>query len=174
MFQVLAAVYKALSDHHVYLEGTLLKPNMVTPGHACTQKFSNEEIAMATVTALRRTVPPAVSGVTFLSGGQSEGEASINLNTINKCPLLKPWALTFSYGRALQASALKAWGGKKENLKAAQEEYIKRALVRQDCEHGQAGGASGENASDSSFLLGQQPRLSRKVHPKWPVWSRSQ
>lgn len=59
---MLAAVYKALSDHHIYLEGTLLKPNMVTPGHACTQKFSNEEIAMATVTALRRTVPPAVPG----------------------------------------------------------------------------------------------------------------
>nr|6MWQ_A Chain A, DARPin, Muscle-type aldolase chimeric fusion [synthetic construct]6MWQ_B Chain B, DARPin, Muscle-type aldolase chimeric fusion [synthetic construct]6MWQ_C Chain C, DARPin, Muscle-type aldolase chimeric fusion [synthetic construct]6MWQ_D Chain D, DARPin, Muscle-type aldolase chimeric fusion [synthetic construct] len=127
--KVLAAVYKALSDHHIYLEGTLLKPNMVTPGHACTQKYSHEEIAMATVTALRRTVPPAVTGVTFLSGGQSEEEASINLNAINKCPLLKPWALTFSYGRALQASALKAWGGKKENLKAAQEEYVKRALA---------------------------------------------
>ncbi|XP_025209304.1 uncharacterized protein LOC112604485 [Theropithecus gelada] len=67
--KVLAAVYKALSDHHIYLEGTLLKPNMVTPGHACTQKFSHEEIAMATVTALRRTVPPAVTGITFLSGG---------------------------------------------------------------------------------------------------------
>ncbi|KAH0520184.1 Fructose-bisphosphate aldolase A [Microtus ochrogaster] len=88
--KVLAAVYKALHDHHVYLEGTLLKPNMVTPGHACTQKYSNEEIAMATVTALCRTVPPAVTGVTFLSGGQSEEEASINLNVINKCPLLKP------------------------------------------------------------------------------------
>ncbi|KAH0516482.1 Fructose-bisphosphate aldolase A [Microtus ochrogaster] len=111
--KVLAAVYKALSDHHVYLEGTLLKPNMVTPGHACTQEYSNEEIAMATVTALHGTVPPAVTGVTFLSGGQSKEEASINLNAINKCPLLKPWALTFSYGRALQASALKAWGRKK-------------------------------------------------------------
>lgn len=64
-----------------------------------------------------------------MSGGQSEEEASINLNAINKCPLLKPWALTFSFGRALQASALKTWGGKKENLKAAQEEYIKRAQV---------------------------------------------
>uniref|UniRef100_A0A2K5DCE3 Fructose-bisphosphate aldolase n=1 Tax=Aotus nancymaae TaxID=37293 RepID=A0A2K5DCE3_AOTNA len=124
--KVLAAVHKALSDH-IYLEGSLLKPNMVTPGHACTQKFSHEEIAMATVTALRRPVPLTVPGITFLSGGQSEEEASINLNAINKCPLQKPWALTF-YGRALQASALKAWGGKKENKKAAQEEYIKRAL----------------------------------------------
>lgn len=64
--QVLAAVYKALSDHHVYLEGTLLKPNMVTPGHACPIKYSPEEIAMATVTALRRTVPPAVPGTKLL------------------------------------------------------------------------------------------------------------
>uniref|UniRef100_A0A8D0ER55 Fructose-bisphosphate aldolase n=1 Tax=Strix occidentalis caurina TaxID=311401 RepID=A0A8D0ER55_STROC len=127
--KVLAAVYKALSDHHVYLEGTLLKPNMVTPGHACTKKYSPEEIAMATVTALRRTVPPAVPGITFLSGGQSEEEASLNLNAINRCPLARPWALTFSYGRALQASALKAWAGKKDNTKAAQEEYVKRALV---------------------------------------------
>ncbi|XP_074414120.1 fructose-bisphosphate aldolase A isoform X11 [Zonotrichia albicollis] len=84
--KVLAAVYKALSDHHVYLEGTLLKPNMVTAGHACATKYSPEEIAMATVTALRRTVPPAVPGITFLSGGQSEEEASINLNAINRCP----------------------------------------------------------------------------------------
>ncbi|NXG66560.1 ALDOA aldolase, partial [Hemiprocne comata] len=126
---VLAAVYKALSDHHVYLEGTLLKPNMVTGGHACPQKYSPEEIAMATVTALRRTVPPAVPGITFLSGGQSEEEASINLNAINRCPLPRPWALTFSYGRALQASALRAWAGKKDNTKVAQEEYVKRALV---------------------------------------------
>lgn len=68
-------------------------------------------------------------GITFLSGGQSEEEASINLNAMNQCPLHRPWALTFSYGRALQASALKAWGGKKENGKACQEEFIKRALV---------------------------------------------
>uniref|UniRef100_A0A672NRK0 Fructose-bisphosphate aldolase n=1 Tax=Sinocyclocheilus grahami TaxID=75366 RepID=A0A672NRK0_SINGR len=128
--KVLAAMYKALSDHHVYLEGTLLKPNMVTAGHSSSHKYAPQEIAMATVTALRRTVPPAVPGITFLSGGQSEEEASINLSAINQCPLSKPWALTFSYGRALQASALKAWGGKKENGKACQEEFVKRAIVR--------------------------------------------
>uniref|UniRef100_A0A8D2KR02 Fructose-bisphosphate aldolase n=1 Tax=Varanus komodoensis TaxID=61221 RepID=A0A8D2KR02_VARKO len=127
--QVLAAVYKALSDHHVYLEGTLLKPNMVTPGHACPIKYSPEEIAMATVTALRRTVPPAVPGVTFLSGGQSEEEASVNLNAVNTCPLPRPWALTFSYGRALQASALGAWRGQRENESAATEEFVKRAEI---------------------------------------------
>lgn len=70
------------------------------------------------------------SGVTFLSGGQSEEEASVNLNAINNCPLAKPWALTFSYGRALQASALNAWRGELTNEKAATEEFIKRAQVR--------------------------------------------
>ncbi|KAG5837256.1 fructose-bisphosphate aldolase C-like isoform X1 [Anguilla rostrata] len=127
--KVLSAVYKAMSDHHVYLEGSLLKPNMVTPGHSCPTKYSPEEIAMATVTALRRTVPPAVAGVTFLSGGQSEEEASINLNAINNCHLSKPWALTFSFGRALQASALNTWRGLKENADNATEEFIKRAKV---------------------------------------------
>jgi len=87
-----------------------------------------EQIAEATVTALRRTVPAAVPGVTFLSGGQSEEEASVNLNAINNVPK-RPWALTFSYGRALQASVLRAWGGKKENVKAAQDELLKRARV---------------------------------------------
>lgn len=127
--RVLAAVYNALSDHHVYLEGTLLKPNMVTPGHSCSTKYSPEEVAMATLTAIRRTVPPAVPGVAFLSGGQGEEEASVHLNAINNCPLSKPWVLTFSFGRALQASALRAWRGHKENEKAATEQFIKRAEI---------------------------------------------
>lgn len=124
---VLAAVYKALNDHHVYLEGTLLKPNMVTAGQSCPKKYTPEEVAVATVTALRRTVPAAVPGVTFLSGGQSEEEASVHLNAINQVKLGRPWALTFSYGRALQASVLRAWAGKKENVKAGQDELLKRA-----------------------------------------------
>ncbi|XP_036675298.1 fructose-bisphosphate aldolase isoform X2 [Drosophila suzukii] len=123
---VLAAVYKALSDHHVYLEGTLLKPNMVTAGQSA-KKNTPEEIALATVQALRRTVPAAVTGVTFLSGGQSEEEATVNLSAINQVPLVRPWALTFSYGRALQASVLRAWAGKKENIPAGQNELLKRA-----------------------------------------------
>ncbi|XP_072320488.1 fructose-bisphosphate aldolase C-A [Eucyclogobius newberryi] len=127
--QVLAAVYKAMSEHHVYLEGTLLKPNMVTAGHSCLTKYSPEEVAMATLTAIRRTVPPAVTGVAFLSGGQGEEEASIHLNAINNCPLPKPWTLTFSFGRALQASALRAWRGHKENEKAASEQFIRRAEI---------------------------------------------
>ncbi|XP_028824465.1 fructose-bisphosphate aldolase C-B [Denticeps clupeoides] len=151
--KVLAACYKALSDHHVYLEGTLLKPNMVTPGHACPTKFSNEEIAMATVTALRRTVPPAVPGVTFLSGGQSEEEASINLNAINICPLPKPWALTFSYGRALQASALGAWRGEKANEKAATEEFVKRAEANGLASQGKYVSKGGSGAAGKSLYV---------------------
>uniref|UniRef100_A0A673K0J2 Fructose-bisphosphate aldolase n=1 Tax=Sinocyclocheilus rhinocerous TaxID=307959 RepID=A0A673K0J2_9TELE len=127
--KVLAAVYKALSDHHVYLEGTLLKPNMVTAGHSCTKKYNPQEVAMATVTALRRTVPAAVPGICFLSGGQSEEEASLNLNAMNQLPLHRPWKLSFSYGRALQASALAAWKGQAANKKAAQDAFVTRAKI---------------------------------------------
>jgi fructose-bisphosphate aldolase class I len=128
--KVLAAVYKALSDHHVYLEGTLLKPNMCTPGFQSAKRATPQEIALATVTALSRGVPPAVPGVTFLSGGQSEEEATLNLNALNNISTVKrPWALTFSFGRALQASVLSAWQGKKENVAAAQQELLKRAAV---------------------------------------------
>uniref|UniRef100_A0A2K5RC13 Fructose-bisphosphate aldolase n=1 Tax=Cebus imitator TaxID=2715852 RepID=A0A2K5RC13_CEBIM len=141
--KVLAAVYKALSYHHIYLEGTLLKPNMVTPGQACTQKFPHEEIAMVTVTALCHNSSPAVPGITFLSGALSEEEASISLNAINKCPLLKPWA-----------SALKAWGGKKENKKVVQEEHIKRALANSLASQGKytPSGQAGAAASESLVI----------------------
>ena len=128
--KVLAAVYKALSDHHIFLEGTLLKPNMCTAGFQCAKKYTAADIARATVTALSRGVPPAVPGVTFLSGGQSEEDASLNLDALNKLTgIKKPWALTFSYCRALQASVLAAWQGKKENVQAAQNELLKRAAV---------------------------------------------
>lgn len=125
--QVLAFTYKALSDHHVYLEGTLLKPNMVTAGQSCKQKFTAEQNAKATVLALSRTVPPAMPGVVFLSGGQSEEDATLNLNAINLCPGPKPWALSFSFGRALQASVLKAWKGDENNKAEAQKMFVTRA-----------------------------------------------
>ncbi|NP_001164328.1 fructose-bisphosphate aldolase isoform A [Nasonia vitripennis] len=151
--EVLAAVYKALADHHVYLEGTLLKPNMVTPGQSCPKKATPQEIAAATVTALSRTVPPAVPGITFLSGGQSEEEASVNLDAINKFPGKKPWALTFSYGRALQASVLQAWGGKKDQINAAQDELIKRAKANSESALGKyAGGVAGA-AGDAALFV---------------------
>lgn len=128
--KVLAATYKACSDHHLYLEGSLLKPNMVIPGMQCAKRNTPEEIAAATVITLQRTVPPAVVGITFLSGGQSEEEATVNLSAINAYKNeegRKPWKLSFSYGRALQASVLKAWAGKAENVEAGQKELLKRA-----------------------------------------------
>lgn len=102
---------------------------MVTPGQSCPTKATPQQIAAATVTALLRTVPPAVPGITFLSGGQSEEEASVNLDAINKYPAKKPWVLTFSYGRALQASVLRAWQGKPDQIAAGQQELLKRAKV---------------------------------------------
>ena len=125
--RTLAAVYKALHDHNVYLEGTLLKPNMVLPGHDCPTKYTPEQVAEATVTVFQRTLPVAVPGVTFLSGGQSEVVATTHLNAINADQAVKPWKLTFSYGRALQASVLQAWKGKPENVKAAQDVFLHRA-----------------------------------------------
>jgi fructose-bisphosphate aldolase class I len=124
---VLAAVYKALSDHHVYLEGTVLKPSMVVPGRNSRVKSTPEDVGKATMTALLRTVPPAVAGVAFLSGGQGEEESTLNLNSINKVPAKRPWPTTFCFGRALQETAQTAWAGK--NVKAGQEKFIERLKV---------------------------------------------
>jgi len=149
---VLAAVYKALSDHHVYIEGTLLKPNMVTPGQSCPIKATPEEVGRATVTALSRTVPPAMPGVVFLSGGQSEEEASVNLNAINQFSgAPKPWSLSFSFGRALQASCLKAWAGK--DVAAGQEELLRRAEINGQAARGEyGGGKAGAAGAESNFV----------------------
>jgi len=107
---VFSVVMKAMIDQKLIIEGCLLKPNMVTPGASCPEKKSAEEIAWYTVRTLSRSIVPALPGVTFLSGGQSEEEASCNLNAMNKISEIKrPWALTFSYGRALQQSVLRAW-----------------------------------------------------------------
>uniref|UniRef100_A0A4X2KYF7 Fructose-bisphosphate aldolase n=1 Tax=Vombatus ursinus TaxID=29139 RepID=A0A4X2KYF7_VOMUR len=125
--KVFASVFKALNDHHIFLEGTVLQPNMVMPGYNCCQKYCLEEIAIATITAFRNTVPPAVPGVALMSGGQSEEDSTMLLNALNKCSLPKSWILTFSYGQPLQISAAKIWGGKDCNVKMAQQEYLKRA-----------------------------------------------
>lgn len=106
--RVQAAVVKALSDHHVLLEGILLKPNMVLAGTNATPA-TPEQVAQYTVRTLQRTLPAAVPGVVFLSGGQSEIDATANLNAINLYEGKKPWTLSFSYGRALQSSILKTW-----------------------------------------------------------------
>ena len=147
--KVLAYVYKALSDHHIYLEGTLLKPNMCTPGFSSGIKATPHEVALATVTALSRGVPPAVPGITFLSGGQSEEDATLNLNALNNITEVKrPWKLTFSFGRGLQASVLAAWQGKPENVKLAQEELVKRASANGQAALGKyTGGIAGAAGS---------------------------
>ncbi|KAL7247893.1 hypothetical protein ACSBR2_002739 [Camellia fascicularis] len=148
--RVLAAVYKALNDYHVLLEGTLLKPNMVTPGSDAA-KVAPEVVAEYTVLALRRTMPPAVPAVVFLSGGQSEEEATRNLNAMNKLEGKKPWSLTFSFGRALQQSTLKAWVGKEENVEAAQAAFLARCKANSEATLGtyQGGGSLSEGASES-------------------------
>lgn len=147
--KVLAAVYKALSDHHVLLEGTLLKPNMVLSG-AEGPGGDVRTAAYLTVRALSRTVPSAVPGITFLSGGQSEEEATAHLAAMNQIGEIKrPWALSFSFGRALQASALKAWGGKQENWVAGQEAFMARAKA-----NGEASLGSGDlNAKGESLYV---------------------
>jgi len=149
---VLAATYKALNDHHVYLEGTLLKPNMVTPGQACSQQATPEQIGKATVTALSRTVPAAVPGIVFLSGGQSEIQATTNLNAINKFTgAQKPWRLSFSFGRALQASPLKAWNG--NNVAAGQDQLLRRAAYNGAASLGQYGGEESADAASASLFV---------------------
>ncbi len=124
---VLRAVFGALIELGVRLEGMLLKPNMVLAGSACAKPAPLPEVALATLGCLRRCVPPAVPGVVFLSGGQKDVLATQHLDAINRAPGAKPWKLTFSYGRALQDAALAAWGGKPERVAAAQRAFYHRA-----------------------------------------------
>jgi len=147
--RVFSGVMKALIDHKLIIEGLLLKPNMVTPGMQCPTKSTPAEIAWYTVRTLSRTIVPALPGVMFLSGGQSEEEATLNLNEMNKLTKIqKPWTLSFSYGRALQASCLKAWVGKPENVKAAQDALCERAKANSEATLGKyAGGAKGDTES---------------------------
>ncbi len=125
--KVLAYQYYSLEQHHVLLEGTLLKPNMCRPGEGAKAPFDPVALARATVRVLQATLPVAVPGVTFLSGGMGEEDATISLNEINKVEAKKPWVLTFSYGRALQQSVLHTWKGKADNVAAAQKELLLRA-----------------------------------------------
>lgn len=145
--RVYAGVVKALQDHKVFLEGALLKPNMITPGMDCPTKATAGDIAFYTVRTLSRTIPPAMGGINFLSGGQSEEEASQNLNAMALLQgIPKPWNLSFSYGRALQASCLKTWLGKEENVEAAQKVLLERAKGNGDANLGKyEGGGSTED-----------------------------
>lgn len=123
---VLAAVFSQLHSHRVHLEGMILKPNMVISGKKCSSQATAQQVAEATVRCMRRHVPSAVPGIAFLSGGQSSPQATENLNCMNALGP-HPWELTFSYGRALQEEALRAWAGKPENHAAAQQAFLRRA-----------------------------------------------
>lgn len=125
---VLDAVYRELYDQRVDVYGTLLKPNMVLSGYDAPDRAGPEEVAEWTLRCFYKHVPAAVPGIVFLSGGQSDEDATANLNAINQSGP-HPWELSFSYGRALQAPALKAWQGRSENVESAQRAYYHRAKM---------------------------------------------
>jgi fructose-bisphosphate aldolase class I len=124
---VLHEVFDALHTQRVALEGMLLKPNMVISGTGCSTQDSVNEVALATLRCLRRHAPAAVPGIVFLSGGQDALRATRHLSAINQLECAKPWRLSFSYGRALQDEALKAWRGRSERVGAAQRAFYHRA-----------------------------------------------
>jgi fructose-bisphosphate aldolase, class I len=126
--RTLKAQYEALDEQGVALEGTLLKPNMVISGKKCADQASAARVAELTIDCFLRVVPAVVPGIVFLSGGQSEVQATENLDAINRIDG-NPWPLSFSYGRALQASALDAWRGEAANVEAAQAVFLHRARM---------------------------------------------
>jgi fructose-bisphosphate aldolase class I len=126
--RVLNALYTELFDQRVDIMGTLLKPNMVLSGYDAPKRAGAEEVAERSLECFSKHVPAAVPGIVFLSGGQSDEDATLNLNAMNaRGP--HPWQLSFSYGRALQAPALKAWGGDPGRVEAAQRAYYHRAKM---------------------------------------------
>lgn len=124
--RTLQHVFRELDEQRVALEGMLLKPNMVVSGKQCPVQAGPEQVAELTLKCFREAIPAAVPGIVFLSGGQSDEQATENLNAINSHGA-QPWVLSFSYGRALQAPALKAWAGKEESVEAAQAALAHRA-----------------------------------------------
>ena len=124
----LQAVFNELFSQRVVYEGMLLKPNMVISGKDCPQQAGPEEVARATIRCFRSVVPAAVPGIVFLSGGQGDEEATANLSAMNALGP-HPWQLSFSYGRALQAPSLKAWGGEDANVQAGQQALAHRARM---------------------------------------------
>ncbi len=125
---VLKETFQELYYAKVALEGIVLKPNMIVPGKGSKTRATVEDVAARTVKVLKNCVPGAVPGIAFLSGGQSDEEATANLDAMNRIGNL-PWALTFSYGRALQHAPQKTWAGKAENVAAAQRAFTHRAKM---------------------------------------------
>jgi fructose-bisphosphate aldolase class I len=135
--RTLRRVFAALAEQRVPLEEILLKPNMVVSGSLCPEQAGPEAVARATVACFRRVVPAAVPGIVFLSGGQSDVEATANLNAINALGENLPWQMSFSYGRALQAPPLKAWLGQAANRQKAQQAFFQRARLNGAARSGQ-------------------------------------
>jgi fructose-bisphosphate aldolase, class I len=135
--KVLLKVFKALRKHNVSLEHMILKTNMILPGLSCNKKYDLNEIATETIKVLKRTVPAAVPSINFLSGGQTESQATSNLNAINKQGIA-PWHLSFSFGRALQETCIKTWQGQDANIAAAQAALLNRARLNSLANLGQA------------------------------------
>ena len=127
----LREVFRQLAQQRVILEGCLLKPSMVTSGSSAANRAGPVEIAEKTVACLMRVVPAALPGIVFLSGGQSDQEATVNLNAINRraATVSVPWQLSFSFARGLQAAPLKAWAGKPENVEQAKQAFYQRAKL---------------------------------------------
>ncbi len=136
--EVLRNVFIQLNCQRVHLEGMLLKPNMVVPGLDCLEKVAVEEVADTTVRSLLRTVPAAVPGIVFLSGGQSAEMASARLNSMNtRFHVRMPWALSFSFARAIQQPALEIWGGEEAHVVAAQQALLHRARCNHAARRGE-------------------------------------
>lgn len=147
--KVFNAVMNEVITQRIMLEGMLLKPNMITSGAQAEVQAGPEEVAFFTVRTLGRTIPPAVPGITFLSGGQSEETACKNLSAINKLAEIKhPWNMTYSFGRALQSSVLTTWMGKEENVKAAQTRLYERCQAASQAALGKYEGGQGSTQSD--------------------------
>jgi fructose-bisphosphate aldolase class I len=143
-------LFRSLRDQHVALEALLLKPNMVVSGAKCPRQAGVDEVAEATVRCLRHTVPAAVPGVMFLSGGQTPERATQHLNAMNAMSGPRPWALSFSFARALQAPAMDTWRGSPAAVQAAQQAFLHRARLVSAAREGrytaameQAGAATG-------------------------------
>ena len=126
--KVLKTVFIELEEHAVNLEGIVLKPNMIISGAKANNRANSDKVAEATIRCLKKNVPKSVPGIAFLSGGQSSEEATEHLNLMNKMGDL-PWELSFSYGRALQASPLNVWSGIEDNFSAGQQAFLKRAKL---------------------------------------------
>ena len=137
--RTLREVFRQLAEQRVALEGTLLKPNMVLSGKDASDRAPAQEVARQTVDCFKHTVPAAVPGIVFLSGGQGDEEATVNLDAINRLAQAEgaPWELSYSYGRGLQAAPQKAWAGKTENAAAAQAAYLERCRATSAARQGQ-------------------------------------